>query len=57
MARFNLVETKSKENTEEAQMAKAMAKELKQKVATACRILAASGICSGIRAAVGPARG
>jgi L-ribulose-5-phosphate 4-epimerase len=36
-------------------MAKPMAKELKEKVATACRILAASGICSGIRAAVGHA--
>ncbi len=29
--------------------------ELKEKVATACRILAAAGICSGIRAAVGHA--
>ncbi len=36
-------------------MPKTMAKELKEKVATACRILAASGICSGIRAAVGHA--
>ncbi len=36
-------------------MAKRLEKELKQKVATACRILAASGICSGIRAAVGHA--
>ena len=36
-------------------MAKKLEKELKQKVATACRILAAAGICSGIRAAVGHA--
>ena len=36
-------------------MAKKLENELKQKVATACRILAASGICSGIRAAVGHA--
>ena len=36
-------------------MAKKLQNELKQKVATACRILAASGICSGVRAAVGHA--
>ncbi|HXV78961.1 MAG TPA: class II aldolase/adducin family protein [Candidatus Binatia bacterium] len=36
-------------------MAKKLEKELKEKVATACRILAAAGICSGIRAAVGHA--
>lgn len=36
-------------------MAKKLEIELKQKVATACRILAAAGICSGIRAAVGHA--
>jgi ribulose-5-phosphate 4-epimerase/fuculose-1-phosphate aldolase len=36
-------------------MAKKLEKELREKVATACRILAASGICSGIRAAVGHA--
>ena len=36
-------------------MAKKLESELKVKVATACRILAASGICSGVRAAVGHA--
>ena len=36
-------------------MAKKLERELQQKVATACRILAASGLCSGIRAAVGHA--
>jgi L-fuculose-phosphate aldolase len=36
-------------------MAKKLEKELREKVATACRILAASRICSGIRAAVGHA--
>jgi ribulose-5-phosphate 4-epimerase/fuculose-1-phosphate aldolase len=36
-------------------MAKKMESELKEKVAEACRILAASGICSGVRAAVGHA--
>jgi L-ribulose-5-phosphate 4-epimerase len=36
-------------------MAKNLEKELREKVAMACRILAASGICSGIRAAVGHA--
>ena len=36
-------------------MAKKIEKEVREKVATACRILAASGICSGIRAAVGHA--
>jgi ribulose-5-phosphate 4-epimerase/fuculose-1-phosphate aldolase len=44
-----------KTRREEIGMVKAMAKELREKVAMACRILAASGICSGIRAAVGHA--
>jgi L-ribulose-5-phosphate 4-epimerase len=52
MARLKCVELTT---TEEIQMAKKLEKELRQKVATACRILAASGICSGIRAAVGHA--
>jgi ribulose-5-phosphate 4-epimerase/fuculose-1-phosphate aldolase len=41
--------------SEEKFMAKKIEAEVREKVATACRILAASGICSGIRAAVGHA--
>src|SRR5512134_2177542 len=36
-------------------MAKSGQMEWKEKVATACRILAAAGICSGLRSAVGHA--